>query len=86
MTEREWESSSDQCRLCSALSPPLRYVDDVTVAVNWAELRILATWAALHADVHGWAEMSRVISAICGRLQAQHPQRPPLVARSKEQH
>jgi hypothetical protein len=55
--------------------------DDVTINVNWHELRILAIWA------ENWAErfkekdgggMQRIVNIIAGRLHAQYPEKAAL--------
>lgn len=58
----------------------LRPSEDVSVEVNWFELRILGIWAERWAAQYRDSDpkMQRTVAEITGRLHAQHPERPPL--------
>lgn len=68
------------CPVCKHKGVPCAIEDDVTVNVNWHELRILGMWAENHAARFKAAEpsMQRTVAIIAGRLHAQHPEKPPL--------
>lgn len=63
------------CPSCGATSVPCSDDDQVTVSVNWHELRVLCIWAERWA--HHSAEQSALDSvyAIAMRLRRQHPDR-----------
>ncbi len=65
------------CPNCGACSEYfLRAEDDVKIEVNWHELRILAMWAERWAADQTEKDrlvMQRVVSFICGRINAQYP-------------
>ena len=72
----------DACPACGTKSLPLAVADDVTVKVNWGELRTLGIWAERYTanapDPHMGKTMQRVVAAITGRLMAQFPDKAPL--------
>jgi len=74
-----------QCPQCGTRATPLADSEDVTIEINWHELRILGIFAERWAqeikdeEQGGSANSSqRTVAIICGRLQAQHPDRAPL--------
>ena len=71
----------DRCPACGTTGLPCASGDQVSVSVNWHELRILVMWAENWARQHkGCTEtdMSRTVYGIARRLRAQHPERIPL--------
>ncbi len=64
------------CPSCGSRGAPCSDAEQVTVSINWHELRILAIWA------ENWqrdrVKTSKVVYAIAARLAAQHPGRTPL--------
>lgn len=69
------------CPGCGATGVPMSIADDVTVRVNWHELRILGIFAS------NWAreackgddnDTQGAVSAILNRIRAQYPERAPL--------
>jgi hypothetical protein len=77
-TDAELEGAK-ACPACGATGVPSAIADDVTIKINWHELRILGIWAS------NWAEAKfrdedghRTLRAILARLQAQHPGKAPL--------
>jgi predicted nucleic acid-binding Zn-ribbon protein len=72
------------CPKCGDTGVPMLIADDVTVKVNWHELRILGIWA------ENWAKKIQednkdekkdyllTVMCIAGRLQKQHPDKAPL--------
>ncbi len=75
------------CSSCGTTSLPVRPEDDVTVVLNWQELRILGVWASNWAGQPLFPEDSRAtLDAILKRLQAQHPDRTPLSLAAELKH
>lgn len=82
-TELEIENASC-CPACGDKGVPCLISDDVTVKINWHELRILGIWA------ENWARKIQkenpetssgsmlTVLSIVGRLQNQHPDKPKL--------
>lgn len=70
------------CPKCGATGVPCAIKDDVTIRINWHELRILGIWADNYAGACDEREPEKdargTISGILGRIQAQHPDRTPL--------
>ncbi len=72
------------CPKCGDEGVPCACANDVTVTVNWHELRILGIWAekwARHCANKPTADsrtMPLKVQAIARRLQRQHPDQPPL--------
>lgn len=67
------------CPTCGSPSLPSALADDVTIQINWHELRILGIWASNYADAKlrgGPGE--RTLRSILKRIHAQHPERSPL--------
>ncbi len=64
------------CPACGSKGVPCANEDQVTVSINWHELRLLCIWA------ENWQrslkERSTVVYAIARRIAAQHPGRSPL--------
>jgi hypothetical protein len=63
------------CPNCNTTGLPCAWRDQVTVTVNWHELRVLGIWAENYGRS---ISKSATIMAITKRLQAQHPGRVPL--------
>lgn len=77
--EIEAAVSLDCCPKCGTKSLPYDTDNDVTVKINWHELRILATWAEFWANQHESTSvpdtsMRQTIYSIVRRLEVQHPQ------------
>lgn len=68
------------CPSCGSQGVPCGTDQDVTVEVNWHELRILTIWAENHAHRCETEnpKMPRTVMAIARRLQQQHPTLTPL--------
>ena len=63
------------CPTCGSTGVPCADANQVSVTVNWHELRVLCIWA------ENWQReknLGRVIYAIAKRLQRQHPNQSPL--------
>lgn len=75
---------ADACPSCGRTGVPAAISDDVTVRVNWHELRILGIWAENwgnqldRSDQSGPGDSGLAVNAIARRLEAQHPDKPPL--------
>ena len=78
-TKKELEGR-DRCPKCSNTGLPCSPREDVTVRINWHELRILTIWA------ENWAnkidkecpKSALTVACIARRLQKQHPNKTPL--------
>lgn len=90
LTEAEAEGLQ-RCPRCKTQSVPMLVADDVTINVNWHELRILGMWAENYAasikeqtaernarEGASYGDPQRVVNVICGRIHAQHPDRSAL--------
>jgi len=71
------------CPTCSNPGIPCAIDQDVTVNINWHELRILGMWASFWADTKAFdnergQHSRRTLKAILARLQAQHPDKAAL--------
>lgn len=71
------------CPKCGAKGVPMLIKNDVTIRVNWHELRILGIWADNWAGACDEREpeggdAKLTVAAILRRIQAQHPERDPL--------
>lgn len=67
------------CPACGTTSVPCAIREDVTVRVNWHELRILGIWASNYAAERLDGQPGRrTLSSILRRLEAQHPDKAPL--------
>ncbi len=79
----------DKCPKCGDKGLPASPKDDVTIKINWHELRILCMWAerwAAQAKDESEIRMDVALACIAERLQKQFPKRPPLtVAGEMEQ-
>lgn len=64
------------CPSCGTTGMPSPDEWQVTVTINWHELRILAIWAENWQREH--VSNAKVVYAITDRLQAQQPELPPL--------
>jgi DNA-directed RNA polymerase subunit RPC12/RpoP len=73
-------ASATSCPACGTKSIPCDPANDVSVSINWHELRILGCWAefwAHHNHDHD-PGMETVLAAIVKRLESQHPTRTRL--------
>lgn len=61
------------CPNCGDDSVPCSIDQDITVKINWQELRILAVWATNWAELHCGARDQDCISKIVDRLKLQKP-------------
>jgi hypothetical protein len=69
----------DCCPNCQTKGLPCLIADDVTVAINWHELRILGMWADNWSHKPGIPEDSKnIVARILERLEKQHPDKTPL--------
>lgn len=67
------------CPKCGSTGTPCDIKDDVTIRVNWHELRIIGMWADNWASTPNFPESSkRVVAAILARLEKQYPDKTPL--------
>lgn len=66
------------CPKCAAQVPPVDPKNDVTVKLNWHELRILGCFADNWAREKCGPRQVRTLAGIFDRLEAQHPGRTPL--------
>lgn len=69
---------ANACPVCHRPQLPMRIADDVTVAVNWHEIRILGMWAENWAIKANDESMVRSVRIITSLIQQQHPDKPPL--------
>lgn len=68
------------CPSCGTKSLPCSISDDVTVRINWHELRILCIWAdnwARHIKDE-YPESPEAVLRIADRLEEQYPNKTPL--------
>lgn len=68
------------CPECGAKGVPCAIKDDVTIKVNWHELRILGCWAerwAMRIEKENLSSVATV-GCIVARLQKQYPNKTPL--------
>lgn len=66
------------CPTCGTTGIPCAIEDDVTLKINWHELRILTIWADNYAREHTLPSSRATLTGILQRLQAQYPDKPPL--------
>jgi hypothetical protein len=77
-TDAELENASC-CPACKSTGIPCSIAEDVTIKINWHELRILGIWADNYAhrdDIP--AESKQIVAKIIGRIEAQYPALPAL--------
>lgn len=69
------------CPKCGTTSIPCDPAEDVTVKINWHELRILGLWAERWADANPDAKpnMRQLVISITRRLEVQEPKRARLM-------
>jgi len=64
------------CPNCGTDYPPNLLTDDVTVQINWGDLRALVIWAERWAgQAKQYPDMLRFVYALAKRLRRQHPDR-----------
>ena len=63
------------CPACGTQSLPCGDEDQVTISVNWHEMRILSIWAENYQRAQ---QLGRTVYSIAKRIEAQHPGRTPL--------
>lgn len=66
------------CPVCKTESLPCDIKDDVTIKLNWHELRILTIWASNWAGEKCPPHSQRTLKHVLARIQAQHPGKTPL--------
>jgi hypothetical protein len=67
-------ANASTCPTCGTKSVPCAIKDDVSLKINWHELRILTIWASNYAESPGMEDHSRrTLRSILRRLQDQHP-------------
>lgn len=73
------------CPQCGTLSLPCAPADDVTIKVNWHELRVLGMWAENYARSikDGDPGAPLTVQAILSRLEKQFPGKAPLSFRGE---
>lgn len=81
-SEHETENAN-ACPACGDKGVPMSISEDVTVKINWHELRILSIWAEnwarkIQKDDPRSAGSLLTIMSIAGRLQNQHPDKAKL--------
>lgn len=69
---------AEACPRCGSTSIPCDVNEDVTIKVNWHELRILGIWASNWALEKCSESSTVVLSAILDRLEKQFPDKTPL--------
>ena len=69
---------ANSCPTCQRQSVPERISEDVTVTINWHELRILGMWAENWAIKNDDASMVHTVRVITSLLQQQHPEKSSL--------
>jgi len=68
-----------RCPTCGTTSVPCAIAEDVTLKINWHELRILTIWASNYADQQMKDQPGqRTLKSIIKRLHAQYPEKAPL--------
>lgn len=72
-TESQIEKVSD-CPRCHDTGAPLVINEDVTIKINWGELRVLCFWADHWASTHLTDRERQVLGSILRSLHAQHPE------------
>ena len=70
----------DRCPACGSQGVPCGTDQDLTVQINWHELRILGIWASNWIDKSPTADVQtrQLVRAILGRLERQRPDLTPL--------
>lgn len=69
----------DRCPSCKSKGVPMAIKEDVTVKINWHELRILTIWASNYASQAKLEKDSfNALTAIISRLENQYPDKSPL--------
>jgi hypothetical protein len=78
-TEDQAEGATS-CPDCGSVAVPLAVADDVTVKINWGDLRTLCNWSLNHAQAieKTVPTAPESIRTIVSLLFAQHPNRVPL--------
>lgn len=73
--------NSMACPSCGSQGIPMSPSKDVTIKINWHELRILCIWAEQWAGAHTKDSpgMAQTIESIAKPLQAQYPSYDPLL-------
>jgi hypothetical protein len=71
------------CPACGSHSVPMTSKEDVTIAINWHELRVLTIWAenyanSIKSDPSNANDPVQTVFGIAKRLQDQHPFLIPL--------
>ena len=78
LTSEELEAHGESsCPRCGYDGVPCSPDEDVSVDINWHEMRILTLWAMNYANER-YVKGRGVLTAICQRLQKQYPDMTPL--------
>lgn len=78
-TARDLEGAA-ACPHCGSTSVPMSPKDDLSIKINWHELRVLSIWAENWANLHkeNYPELIEDLWAIVAPLQDQFPDKTPL--------
>lgn len=71
----------EACPKCNTTSIPCDMKDDVTIQINWHELRILGIWAenwARQLVADGTKDSDKVVAAIAKAIEQQYPDKTPI--------
>jgi len=63
------------CPNCGSEGLPMAIADDVTITINWHELRILGMWASNYANEHCEESGRKALAMILHQIACQHPER-----------
>jgi len=75
-TDEELQNAHD-CPTCHTTGIPCSIAEDVTIKINWHELRILGIWADNYAQsLHD--ESKGIVGKILQRIERQYPKMTPL--------
>ena len=68
------------CPHCGSQGVPMSISEDITLKINWHELRILCIWASNFASTFTGesARSQKALASIIAAIRAQHPEMGPL--------
>lgn len=74
------EATGASCPNCGTEGVPMAIADDVTIRINWHELRILCMWASNFASTFTGpaARAQKALASIIRCIKSQHPEMPGL--------
>ena len=78
ITRKESGEGLNCCPRCKSNGVPCDPANDLTVEVNWHELRILGIWASNWAAKVCDGDAERTVRSILSRLERQYPEQNPL--------